>query len=474
VATEKKLLPKKTDSLSDWYTTLIQLADLAEYGPSKGSMIIKPYGYAIWELAQKALDDRFKQHGVQNGYFPLLIPMSFLEKEKSHVEGFAPELAVVTHGGGEKLEESLVIRPTSETIIYDSFSRWVQSWRDLPILFNQWCNVLRWEKRTMPFLRTSEFLWQEGHTAHATHQEAIELQKWAMDTYKAVYEDYYALYGYVGYKSLSERFAGADTTLTIEHLMPSGKALQSSTSHDLGQNFAKVFNVSFQDKDGGESFVWQTSWGLSTRSIGGLILAHGDDNGLRLPPRLAPVQIVIVPVLIAEDLNQYAHQLAKDLQANGLRVTVDDRDDERFGFKLNKWEVKGVPLRVEIGKREVENNQLTVVRRWDGRKETLGRDQFVQEVADRLDTIQKEMLEASKQFVQAHTKKVSKYDEFKSAMRASEKGFVEVFWEDNPEAEAKIKEATKATSRCRIGDEEGVDFYTGKTVRGRWIFGQSY
>ncbi|HEU5187908.1 MAG TPA: aminoacyl--tRNA ligase-related protein, partial [Candidatus Saccharimonadales bacterium] len=276
---EKKLLPKKTGDLSEWYTTVIQLADLADYGPSKGTMIIKPYGYAIWEFAQKALDERFKAYGIQNGYFPMFIPMSFLEKEKAHVEGFSPELAVVTHGGGEKLEEPLVVRPTSETVINDSFAKWIQSWRDLPILFNQWCNVVRWEKRTMPFLRTSEFLWQEGHTVHATHAGAIAVQKWAMKTYKEVYEQFFALYGYEGHKSVAERFAGADDTLTIEHLMPSGKVVQSATSHDLGQNFAKAFDIQFQDKTGEKAYVWQTSWGFSTRSIGGLILAHGDDAG---------------------------------------------------------------------------------------------------------------------------------------------------------------------------------------------------
>lgn len=472
---EKKLLPKKDGDLSDWYTTLIQLADLADYGPSKGSMIIKPYGYAIWELAQKALDERFKEHGVENGYFPLFIPISFLEKEKNHVEGFAPELAVVTHGGGEKLEEALVVRPTSETVINDSFRKWVQSWRDLPILFNQWCNVVRWEKRTMLFLRTSEFLWQEGHTAHATHEEAIETQKWAMSVYKQVYEQFYALHGFEGKKSSSERFAGADDTLTMEHLMPSGKALQSSTSHDLGQNFAKAFDITFQDKEGKQAHVWQTSWGLSTRSLGGLILAHGDDNGLRLPPKLAPVQVVILPVIAESELVEFSNNLEKSLKSKGLRVKVDARDDERLGFKINKWEVKGVPIRVEVGKRELENNQVTIVRRWDGKKETLALDEFVESVGKRLDDIQAAMLESSENFVKQNTRVAKNYDEFKQLMAAKDKGFIEVYWNDNKEIEAKIKEETKATSRCMISEgEDGVDFYTGEPSKTKWVFAQAY
>jgi prolyl-tRNA synthetase len=472
---EKKLLPKKSNNISDWYTTILQLAELSDYGPTKGSMIIRPYGFAIWENAQAALDERFKRHGVQNAYFPLFIPMSFIQKEKSHVEGFAPELAVVTHGGGEELEEPMVVRPTSETLINDSFSKWVQSWRDLPIVLNQWCNVVRWEKRTMPFLRTSEFLWQEGHTIHATHDEAAAMKEWAMDTYQEVYEDYFALYGYRGHKSITERFAGADDTLTMEHLMPSGKALQSCTSHDLGQNFAKAFETKFQDKEGTESYVWQTSWGFSTRSIGGLILAHGDDNGLRLPPKLAPVQVVIIPVMPEGQLTDYAHSLADALTAEGIRVVVDDRDDERMGFKINKWEVKGVPIRIEVGHREVEANQVTAVRRWDAQKETLARQQFTDEAGERLQAIQQLMLAASREFTEAHTHKATTYEEFKDFMSSDAKGFIEVCWNDNPEIEAKIKEETKATSRCLIDpNATGTDFYTGEPAKGRWIFAQSY
>ncbi len=471
---EKKLLPKKTGDLADWYTTIIQLAELADYGPSKGTMIIRPYGYAIWELAQAALDERFKAHGVQNAYFPLFIPMSFIEKEKSHVEGFAPELAVVTHGGGEKLEEPLVVRPTSETIINNSFSNWVQSWRDLPMQINQWCSVVRWEKRTMPFIRTSEFLWQEGHTIHATHPEAQATQKWAMDVYQDVYENFFALYGKRGNKSTNERFAGADDTLTMEHLMPSGKALQSCTSHDLGQNFAKAFETKFQDKEGNQSYVWQTSWGFSARSLGGLILMHGDDNGLRLPPKLAPTQVVIVPVVADQQLVEYAHKLADELKQKGVRVLVDDREDERLGYKINKWEVKGVPLRVEIGKREVEAGQVTVARRWDGAKVTVPRDAFVADVQNKLDEIQQTMLDASRKHTDDNTRKAANYDEFKQLMAREDKGLIEVYWNDDPEVEAKVKAETKATSRCRIGSGDGVDFYTGKPAKDIWIFAQSY
>lgn len=470
---DKKLLPKKTGDLADWYTTVIQLAELADYGPSKGSMIIRPYGYAIWELAQAALDERFKAHGVQNAYFPLFIPMSFIQKEKNHVEGFAPELAVVTHAGGEELEEPLVVRPTSETIINDSFSKWVQSWRDLPVVINQWCSVVRWEKRTMPFIRSSEFLWQEGHTIHATHEEAMAMKNWAMDTYQDIYENYYALYGYRGNKSIKERFAGADETLTMEHLMPSGKALQSCTTHDLGQNFAKAFETKFQDKQGKDTYVWQTSWGFSARSIGGLVLAHGDDNGLRLPPKLAPVQVIVIPVVTDGKQKEYAHKVASQLKSKGIRVQVDDRDDERFGYRINKWEVKGVPLRLEIGDREVDDNQVTVARRWDGQKQTQKLADFVANVQQQLDDIQNTMLETSRKTTEEHTVKAANYDEFKKLM-ASGKGFIEVYWNDNPEIEAKIKDETKANSRCQIGEGQGTDFYTGKPATKRWIFAQAY
>lgn len=470
----KDLLPNKATQPAEWYTRVIQLADLADYGPVKGTMIIKPYGYALWEAVQQAMDPEIKKRGVGNAYFPLFIPMSYLEKEKNHVEGFAPELAVVTHAGGEKLEESLAVRPTSETIMYESYAKWVQSWRDLPILINQWNNVVRWEKRTLPFLRTSEFLWQEGHTAHATHKEATEIQKWAMDMYAMIYKDYFALDGYLGSKSTSERFAGADDTLTFEILMPSGKALQSCTSHDLGQNFSKTFNISFQDKAGNEAHAWQTSWGFSTRSIGGLIMAHGDDNGLVLPPKIAPTQVVIVPIQTTDELISYCDNIAKELENVGIRATVDKRDDERFGYKLNKWEVKGVPLAFKIGAKEAESGVVTIKRRDTGEELEINTVDLPSKTADLLEQIQSSLLEKSRKIRDENTRDASSYGELKQILK-DHKGFVRVFWNDDPEVEAKIKAETKAVSRCRIATgQEGIDFFSGKPATEIWLFAQSY
>ncbi len=470
----KALLPDKKTQPAEWYTRLIQLADLADYGPTKGTMIIKPYGYAIWENIQREMDIRIKQKGIGNCYFPLFIPMSFLEKEASHVEGFAPELAVVTHGGGQKLEESLAVRPTSETIMYNSFADWIQSWRDLPMQINQWCNVVRWEKRTLPFLRTSEFLWQEGHTAHATHDEAVDMQKWAMSMYSEIYRDVFALDGYVGQKSVSERFAGADDTLTYEILMPSGKALQSCTSHDLGQNFAKTFDIKYQANDGSEQFVWQTSWGFSTRSIGGLIMAHGDDNGLVLPPKLAPIQVVIVPIKTDDNIVQYSKNLEKLLIDNNIRVQLDDSDDERFGYKLNKWEVKGVPLIIKIGNKEVDENSCLIKRRDNFEEKIFPSNNLAQEIINLLDQIQTDLLEKSKNINKNGTRQATNYEQMKQIL-SDNKGFVEVCWNDNPEIEAKIKQETKAVSRCKIGSRaDSVDFYTGEPASDIWLFAQSY
>lgn len=471
----KEFIPNKQEQPAEWYTKVIQLGELADYGPVKGTMIMKPYGYAIWELIQAAMNPKIKEHGVGNAYFPLFIPMSYLEREANHVEGFAPELAVVTHAGGEELEEALVVRPTSETIIYNSYAQWVQSWRDLPIKMNQWCNVVRWEKRTLPFLRTSEFLWQEGHTAHATHEDAQATQKWAMDMYAGIYRDYFALDGYVGQKSQSERFAGADDTLTFEMLMPSGKALQSCTSHDLGQNFAKTFDITFQGDDGEEQYAWQTSWGLSTRSMGGLIMAHGDNNGLVLPPRLAPVQIVIVPVKPEQKLLEYCQSIATGLADAGVRVEVDDRDDERFGYKLNKWEVKGAPIILKIGDTEVEERKVTAKRRDTGEESSIALPDATEALQVLLTTIQADLLAKSREVNEAGTREAATYDEMKSIL-AEHKGFVKVYWNDNAEIEAKIKAETKAVSRCKIGTSEtgGVDFYTGQPANDIWLFAQSY
>lgn len=474
---DKKLLPSKTENIANWYTTLIKLADLADYGPVRGTIIVKPYGWAIWELVQEVLNKAFKAKGIQNAMFPSFIPMSFLEKEKAHVEGFAPELAVVTHAGGEKLEEVMVVRPTSETIMYDAYAKWIQSWRDLPVMINQWNNVVRWDKRTMPFIRTSEFWWQEGHTAHATHEEAVEIQKWAMETYAVLYRDYYAMDGYVGWKSTAERFAGADSTLTFESLMPSGKTLQACTSHDLGQNFAKAFDIKFQDKSGSESYVWQTSWAISTRSLGGLILAHGDDNGLRLPPKVTPIQVAIVPVKPEADVLVYCEALKKELEQSDVRVVIDAREDETFGFRLNKWEVKGVPIILKIGGKEVSEQTATAKRRDNSEEVVVKKVELTSEVTKILESIQAELLAQSKAFIEQNTRQAKTYDEFKAILK-EHKGFIKVCWNDNPEVEAKIKAETKAKTSCRPIDwpelEDGIDFYTGEPARQQWLFAQSY
>lgn len=473
---DKKLLPSKSEQPSEWYTTVIRLADLADYGPAKGTMIIKPYGYALWEMVQSAMNPEIKAHGVGNAYFPLLIPMSLIEKEASHVEGFAPELAVVTHGGGEELEEPLVVRPTSETVMYNSYAKWIQSWRDLPLMMNQWNNVVRWEKRTTPFLRTSEFLWQEGHTAHATHQEAINTQKWAMEMYASIYRDWFAMEGYVGNKSTAERFAGAAETLTFESLMPSGKALQACTSHDLGQNFSKPFGITFQTQDGNDENVWQTSWGFSTRSIGGLILAHGDNSGLILPPKMAPTQVVIVPVRTEDSIIGYCHDLKRQLSDEGIRVEVDERDDERFGFKLNKWEVKGVPIIFKIGNKEADEQRVTAQSRFKSEQREFSQDELGRNVQDWLSDIQKGMLRASKDYLAENTREAKNYDEFKQIL-SEHKGFIKVFWNDDPAVEERIKAETKASSRCQpIEWEEGsgTDFVTGEPASKQWLFAQSY
>lgn len=471
----KKLLPSKTEQPSEWYTTLVQLADLADYGPAKGTMILKPYGYSLWEAVQEKMNPLIKERGVGNAYFPLFIPMSLLEQEAEHVEGFAPELAVVTIGGGEELEEKLAVRPTSETIMYQSYAKWIQSYRDLPVMMNQWNNVVRWEKRTMPFIRTSEFLWQEGHTAHATHEEAVETQKWAMDMYAKVYRELFAMDGYVGYKSNSERFAGADNTLSFEALMPSGKALQACTSHDLGQNFSKAQSISFLDQTGERQHVWQTSWGFSTRSIGGLILTHGDDNGLVLPPRMAPVQVAIVPVKPEAKTKAYCERIVETLKGAGVRVVFDDRDDETFGFKVNKWEVKGVPLVAKIGMREAEAGQVTLKARYGGAERQIALDAVAKEVPNWLEQLHEEMLAGSRKNLQENTRKAAGYDDFKQILK-EHKGFVEVYWNDDAGVEQRVKEETKATSRCRLENDgsTGVDFMTGEPATERWIFAQSY
>lgn len=472
----EKNLTKKSQDLSEWYTRVVLEAELADYGPAKGTMIFRPYGYAIWELIQQSFDPMIKAGDVENAYFPIFIPYSFLQKEKKHLEGFSPELAVVTIGGGEELKEKLVVRPTSETIMYDAYARWVHSWRDLPILINQWNNVVRWEKRTYLFLRTTEFLWQEGHTAHATHEEAKEFQKWVMDQYTKLYRDYYAMPGYVGVKSTAETFAGAEGTLTYETLMSEGKALQSCTSHDLGQNFSKAFDIKFQDKDGENRYAWQTSWGLSTRSIGGLIMAHGDDKGLRLPPKLAPIQVVLIPVKEEEALTNYCQELSETLKAAGIRIKIDAREGESFGFKINKWEVKGVPIRLEIGQKEVDTKSATLVRRDTGIKEAVEGQSLEKHIQSVLEDIQSNLYHEAEKFLSENTREAHSFEEFKEIM-AGPRGFIRAFWCEDESCEKQIKDETKASTRClEINSEakDGMCIHCGKPAKYKWLFAQAY
>jgi len=473
---DKKDLKKKSENISDWYTDVVLKAELADYGPVRGTMIVRPYGYAIWEFVQDLMNSRMKAYGVQNAYFPLFIPYSFLQKEKAHVEGFSPELALVTVGGGEQLAEPLVVRPTSETIMYDSYSKWIQSWRDLPLLINQWNSVVRWEKRTFLFLRSMEFLWQEGHTAHEDEQGAIKMCLDAQEWYREIYEEYFAIPVVPGIKSESEKFAGAKTTYTVESLMPDGKALQGATSHNLGQNFAKAFNIQFQDKDGKNQLVWQTSWAITTRSMGALVLMHGDDNGIVLPPKIAPTQVVIVPITEDEVLRKYCEEIAEELEKSEVRVQLDSRQGWTPGRKFNDWEVKGVPVRFEIGQKEMDKTVVTIARRDTSEKYQIDRAHVVSETKKALDTIQTSMFEKAKKYLDENTHEVDSYDEFKQIME-SKRGFLKVFWCEDPQCEAKIKEETKATTRCLPLDakeEEGTCIYCGKKATHRWYFAQAY
>lgn len=473
---KKHGLTPKTVDISDWYNKVVTLSELADYGPVKGTMIFRPYGYRIWELVQEFMDLEIKSKGIENAYFPLLIPESLLNKEKDHVEGFSPELAVVTIGGGEQLSEPVVVRPTSETVMYEAYARWIQSWRDLPILINQWNNVVRWERRTYLFLRTSEFLWQEGHTAHVSHEEALEYVRWAMAMYAKTYRELFALPGIVGWKSQSEKFAGAVDSITFESLMPGGKALQSCTSHDLGQNFSEAFNISFLDKEGQKQFAWQTSWGFSTRSLGGLILSHGDDQGLVLPPKLAPYQAVILPVKQDPMVLEYANKLMDRLMAVGVRVKLDAREDESMGYRINKWELKGVPVRIEIGPKEVEEETITAVRRDVKGKLSIKLSEIESKIVNQLDEIQLSMLQTTERYLSENTHEVSNYDDFKKIME-NDRGFLVAHWCEDSRCEAKIKEETKATTRCLPLDsesEKGTCIYCGQPATHRWYFAISY
>lgn len=502
MAKELKELTSREENYSQWYNDLVVKADLAENSAVRGCMVIKPYGYAIWEKIQRQLDDMFKETGHQNAYFPLFIPKSFLSKEADHVEGFAKECAVVTHyrlktnpdGSGvvvdpaAKLEEELIVRPTSETIIWNTYKNWINSYRDLPILCNQWANVVRWEMRTRLFLRTAEFLWQEGHTAHATYDEAMAEAKKMLHVYADFVENYMAVPVVKGVKSANERFAGAVETFCIEALMQDGKALQAGTSHFLGQNFAKAFDVKFSDQNNKLDYVWATSWGVSTRLMGALIMAHSDNNGLVLPPALAPFQVVIVPIYKGEEqhaaVNAKVEGLLKELKSLGVSVKYDDADNKKPGWKFSEYELKGVPVRIAMGQRDMENNTVEIMRRDTLEKETVSFDGLAQRVKALLDEMQKNIFKKALDYRQSVTRTVETYEEFKVEIEKG--GFILAHWDGTPETEEKIKEETKATIRCipldtlvtadgkTIADEPGICMVTGKPSARRVVFARAY
>jgi prolyl-tRNA synthetase len=478
-----KLTPRSQD-FNKWYNDLVVMSELADYAPVRGCQVIRPYGTALWENIQQALDKRFKATGHQNALFPSLIPLSFLEKERTHVEGFSPELAVVTHGGGEKLEEPLVVRPTSETIIGHMYAQWIHSWRDLPVLLNQWCDVVRWELRTKLFIRTLNFYWQEGHTAHATAKEAQEETLRMLDVYTDCAVDDAALPVVPGRKSKSERFAGADASYSIEAMMGDKKALQAATSHFLGQNFAKAFEIKYLDRDNTLKYCWTTSWGLSTRFIGAIIMVHGDDQGLVLPPRLAPIQVVIVPIYKSDDEKSQVMEAATRIKAklqNEVRVKLDDREELSPGWKFNDWEMRGVPLRIEVGPKDVERNQVVLARRdmlgvGKTGKSLVAQDELmlVGSVCETLDTIQAELFRRAWQFRQDNTHQPKTYDEFRQVVQDA---WALVWWCGEQECEAQIKEDTKATTR-NIPTEQsggaGVCIHCGKPAQEQAIFARAY
>ena len=494
MAVELKDLTKADENYSQWYNDLVVKSGLAENSAVRGCMVIKPYGYAIWEKMHEVLDRMFKETGHQNAYFPLFIPKSFFSKEAHHVEGFAKECAVVTHyrlkndpeGKGivvdpdAKLEEELIVRPTSETIIWNTYRNWINSYRDLPILCNQWANVVRWEMRTRLFLRTAEFLWQEGHTAHETREEAIEEATRMINVYKKFAEEWMCLPVIVGHKSPNERFAGAEDTLTIEALMQDGKALQSGTSHFLGQNFAKAFDVKFANREGKLEYVWATSWGVSTRLMGALIMAHSDNNGLVIPPKLAPVQVVLIPIYKGEEQLAAARErlnaIADGMRAAGLRVKIDDRDNARAGFKFAEYELKGVPVRLALGQRDLENGTIELVRRDTLEKETVPQEGIVERVTGLMDEIQHNIFRKALEYRDSMITKVDTWDEFVDVLE-NKGGFISAHWDGTVETEVAIKEATKATIRCiplDAEEEEGKCVFTGKPSHRRVLFARSY
>lgn len=488
-----KGLISREEDYSQWYNELVTKADLAEHSAVRGCMVIKPYGYSIWEKMQQVLDGMFKETGHSNAYFPLFIPKSFFSKEAAHVEGFATECAVVTHyrlknnGKGElivdpdaKLEEELIVRPTSETIIWNTYKGWIQSYRDLPILVNQWANVVRWEMRTRLFLRTAEFLWQEGHTAHATAQEAIAETEQMLGVYADFAENWMAMPVVKGKKSANERFAGALETYCIEAMMQDGKALQAGTSHFLGQNFAKAFDVKFTSKEGKLDYVWATSWGVSTRLMGALVMAHSDDDGLVLPPKLAPIQVVIVPIYKSDEeleaISTIAKTITSDLKKKGISVKFDNRDTQRPGFKFAEWELKGVPVRIAIGPRDIENGTVEVARRDTKEKSILQLVDIADKVENLLNQIQDNIYQKAKSFQEQNITPVNSYEEFKEVLD-NKAGFVSAHWDGTAETEQKIKEETKATIRCIPLNnplEDGVCIYSGKPSTQRVLFARAY
>lgn len=475
----KKLTPMSED-FNQWYTDIIQEAQLADYSPVKGTMVIRPYGYALWEHIQSYLDQRFKDTGHQNAYFPLFIPKSFIQKEAEHVEGFSPELATVTHAGGKELEEPLIVRPTSETIINHMFSKWIKSHRDLPMLINQWANVVRWEMRTRLFLRTAEFLWQEGHTAHETRKEAMSEAELMNNVYAKFAENFMAMPVVKGLKTESERFAGAEETFCIEGLMQDGKALQAGTSHFLGQNFAKAFDVKFTNREGKQDYVWATSWGVSTRLMGALIMTHSDDKGLVLPPKLAPNQVVIVPIFKSEEqleeISEVVEGIVNDLKSQGVSVKFDNRTTFRPGAKFAQHELQGVPLRIAIGPKDLENGTLELARRDTLTKSIVKLSEIVATVIDSLDQIQNELFQKALKYRDNHITEVNDFDEFKKILE-TKNGFISAHWDGSSETENKIKDMTKATIRCIPLDnkvENGRCVLTGRPSTQRVLFAKAY
>jgi len=485
-----KNIPDIEKDISSWYTEVVTKAGLADYGPVKGTMVIKPYGFQLWENIKEVFDSMIKKTGHTNAYFPLLIPKSFLAKEAEHVDGFAKECAVVTHtklksennaivvDPDSRLEEEVIIRPTSETVIWSMYKKWIQSYRDLPILINQWANVVRWEMRTRLFLRTTEFLWQEGHTAHKNKEEAQKETLDILELYRQLAEDYLAIPVYTGLKTDSEKFAGADKTYCIEAMMLDKRALQAGTSHNLGQNFAKAFDVKFQTEDNNEEFVWATSWGISTRLIGAVILAHGDKKGLRLPPNIAPVQVVIIPISRDEKqkklVKDYINVIVNELIDMKVRYIVD-WSDASPGYKFNDWEMKGVPMRMEIGPRDVESNMVVVARRDNGEKKSIYRDKVKDEISNLLVKIQSELFDQAKNFRDSNTHVVETYEDFKDIIKFG--GFVRCGWDGSEKTEAKIKDETKATIRCVPFDENPENLrcvYSGEPAQHEVIYAKAY